>query len=733
MGKLIVVSNRLPVTVQFIDGNLECKLSTGGLATGLAKLMEQDDTVWVGWHGCSDTLDTDVLKLLHCKLREEKLEAIDLSTDEIRDYYNEVSNAVLWPTYHYQLERIPLDLTGWDSYQAVNQRFADRIIELYEEGDFIWVHDYHLQLVPALIRNALPHARIGFFLHIPFPSVDVFRVLPWREHILNGILGADVIGFHTYGYVCNFESSLLRVAGVETRANTVQHDGRVIKIGAFPLGVDLARISEVLALASSELADSVHRMKQETQIEKVMLAVDRMDYTKGLPRRLLALERLLRDNPDLRGKVVLIQIAAPSRDNVPAYENYRKNVERLIGQINGKYGMPGYQPIHYVSRGYSQDEIFSLYRLVDILLVTPLRDGMNLVAKEFVATRADLDGVLILSEFAGAASELGEALQVNPYDTSDMAAGMLTAIRMPREERTQRMKSLRNRVTQFDASGWARRFIDYLHAPVEADESYVFVRPSQLAEHVPRSERIVLMLDYDGTLFPIVRFPELARPDTPLIKLLKRMSMLDCFEIHILSGRPRETLEAWFPIAQLHLHAEHGAFSRSAGASEWSAVPSHSNAADWQPFVRSIMEEYCNNTPGSFIEDKAHSLVWHYRMADPVQGDNMAKMLRSHAREAFPPMGLEVLPSKRAIEVRQMGVNKGLVISRVLKDRKDEIYPIAIGDDVTDEDMFQLIPASGMTVMVGGQKSSATFRLRDPAEVRLFLEGLASLKQVMAV
>lgn len=724
MGKLIIASNRLPVTVKLIDGEFVLLPSTGGLATGLAGLLTSQESIWVGWHGCSDPLDADQEERLTAELRSRRLYSIHLSEADIQGYYNDVSNGALWPLYHYQTERMPLSLHGWHEYCQVNERFCEEIATQYQEGDDIWIHDYHLQLLPALLRERLPNARIGFFLHIPFPSSEIFRILPWRRQILEGLLGADVIGFHTHAYARHFKSALLRVLGIDAYADQIMVGGRSTKIGAFPLGIDVSQIALRADEAQCELASALKAMKSEGRAQHLMLAIDRLDYTKGLPRRLLALENLLENSPELRGEVVLVQIAAPSRDDVPAYESYRREVEGLVGRINGRFGMPGYQPIHYVSRSFSQDEILALYKHVDVMVVTPLRDGMNLVAKEFVATRDDLDSVLVLSEFAGAAAELGEAVHVNPYDIADSAAGMLTAIKMPADERKARMKALRERVVQFDASAWVQRFVAFLHDNVDDGKTVHHLQPTELIEHVPSRERKVLFLDYDGTLFPIVRMPQLAKPDGPLLSLLHLLTENDLYEVHIVSGRSSDVLDGWFLGNSIHLHAEHGALSRSAGQKTWTSAVAH--GSDWKGFVRSVLEDFTKNTPGSFIEEKIHSLAWHYRMSDPVHGERAANELKLHARETFAPMGLELVSGKRVIEVRHAGINKGIIVKRTMELHDVNDIAIAIGDDMTDEDMFSAVAPNGISVVVGDQPSKAKFRLRDPAAVRRFLELLVS-------
>lgn len=739
MPKLIILSNRLPVSVVKDGDQTRLQASAGGLASGLSSLLEEESTVWVGWHGGREQCS------IPCSARASEFEKmqllpVNLSEDEVKHYYDGISNATLWPLYHYLIDKLELELSGWESYTSANQKFADAVCDIYEEGDFIWVHDYHLQLVPKMIRSKLPHARIGFFLHIPFPNPDVFRILPWRDQILEGLLGADIIGFHTVTYSSNFQASVLRVLGIETFGGQIKQDGRDIRVEASPLGIDVQRIEAAHRDCETgkldEIRASLMNMRKQggfghdssTSLSTIFLAIDRMDYTKGIPRRLLAIERLFENFPDLQGKISFIQIAPPSRDTVPAYERYKETVDGMVGRINGKFGRPGYQAIHYFTRSYSQGELVELYRLVDVMLVTPLRDGMNLVAKEFIASRQDNDGVLVLSEFAGAAEELGEAILINPYDLDDSARGMVQAILMSADERTSRMKSLRQRVSHFDASTWARRFMDFLSTSTPEHPSLSFSNSPQLLELIPSGAKLKVFLDYDGTLFPIVRIPRLAKPDDALILLLAHLSKLENLEIHIVSGRSKETLSAWFGDLNIHLHAEHGALSKMAGTSDWTATSVHIDRIDWMPFVKQSLEAYCRNTPGSFIEEKQFSIVWHYRMCDPAHAENMSRSLRAHGRESFAPMGLEIVPAKKAVEIKVKGVNKGAIVRQHGRLTADEGFAIAIGDDVTDEDMFKALDHTGLSIAVGAQPSQASYRLRSPADVRLFLECIAQAR-----
>jgi trehalose 6-phosphate synthase/phosphatase len=428
----------------------------GGLATGLRPLHERGDSVWIGWAGDLTSVPRAARKRLARELQDRRIRPVELTRHESQAYYDGVCNGVLWPLFHYQIDRMPLLAAGWDVYRSINERFAQAVVREYREGEVIWIHDYHLLLLPGLLRNRLPDARIGFFLHIPFPSAEVFQVAPWRREIVAGLLGASLVGFHTAGYASHFEDAVRALTAFEVEPGRVIANGRPVRVGAYPMGVDAAWFT---AAAGTPAVQAEREQLGCTSHQQLLLGVDRLDYTKGIPRRLLAYEQLLRDNPDLRGRVRLIQVAVPSRDTVPCYQRFRQEIDEIVGRINGEHGTVDWAPIRYLHQSVSATQLVALYRAADVMLVTPLRDGMNLVAKEFIASRADGDGVLVLSEFAGAAAQLPEAVSVNPYAIEEMAAAIKTALTMDASERQRRMRALRARVANQDITWWASSFM----------------------------------------------------------------------------------------------------------------------------------------------------------------------------------------------------------------------------------------------------------------------------------
>ncbi|MBK9265888.1 MAG: bifunctional alpha,alpha-trehalose-phosphate synthase (UDP-forming)/trehalose-phosphatase [Polyangiaceae bacterium] len=721
MARILLVSNRLPITVKVEPDKLSVLRSPGGLATALKGPHERSGSLWIGWPGDVSRLGREQIAALEQQLATMRLVPLYLTASEVSHYYEGFSNGVLWPLFHYLLDRIKLDDRGadWESYRAINQRFADVVAAQYQPGDMIWVHDYQLCLLPAMLRRRLPHAKIGFFLHIPFPSSEVFRILPSRAAILEGLLGADLIGFHTFSYMRNFSTCLLRILGIEADIDRIPVGGREVRLGVFPIGVD-AKSFESLANAPEVRAEA-ETQTRSADGRKLILGIDRLDYTKGMPRRLLAIERFLEREPTWRGRVRYVQVAVPSREKIPAYEVLRQQVHDLVSRINGTYGTATDVPVHYLYRAFQERQIAAFYRSADVMLVTPLRDGMNLVAKEFVASRSDEDGVLILSEFAGAAIELDQALRINPYDMEQTAWAIKKAVTMPREERRIRMRALRERVSREDVHDWAQSFLDAL--------AQTRVRPGvpqrlgaegypALLDRVRTFERLVLLLDYDGTLVPFAPTPDEAAPDRALLELLARLSHRPQTEVHIISGRDRHTLERWFSGLSIGLHAEHGLWSRPEPGDDWrmlNEVPAH-----WKDRVLPTIEQFTRRTPGSLVEHKSASIAWHYRQADPEFGVFQAKELRLHLSEVLSNFPVHILPGDKVIEIKPQGVDKGQIVHRFFSNVSKTIL-LAIGDDRTDEDIFAALPEGSIAIHVGPNPSRAPYRLDDFREARAFL------------
>jgi len=462
----LVVANRLPVDLQTMpDGQKKWRASPGGLVTALEPFLRARRGAWVGWPGVPDEevepFEDGGLKVF----------PVGLSADELRDYYEGFSNGTLWPLYHDVVAPPVFKRKWWHAYVQVNQRFADATAKMCADGATVWVQDYQLQLVPRMLRELRPDVKIGFFLHIPFPPSELFMQLPWRRQIIDGLLGADLIGFHLPGGAQNFLYLTRRLLALETtrasvglrsRPGEVEIEGRRVRVGAFPISIDSARLDALARTpAVRQRAEEIRR--ELGHPHRVILGVDRLDYTKGIDLRLRALHELYAEGRITSENVVMVQLATPSRERVEHYQQMRSSIERQVGRINGEFGRVGHPAVHYLHTSVPRDELTSFYLAADVMAVTPVRDGMNLVSKEYVACRPDLGGVLVLSEFAGAAAELTAALLVNPHDTDGVKNALHRALTMDREEALRRMRSLRRQVMTYDVERWAQSFLGMLN------------------------------------------------------------------------------------------------------------------------------------------------------------------------------------------------------------------------------------------------------------------------------
>ncbi|MDX1765616.1 MAG: bifunctional alpha,alpha-trehalose-phosphate synthase (UDP-forming)/trehalose-phosphatase, partial [Candidatus Saccharimonadales bacterium] len=457
---LIIVSNRLPVSVSKVDGKLVYSQSSGGLATGLSSVAKAKDSLWIGWPGISleETTKNERLQITR-ELKKRGCNPVFLSKDQIENYYSGYSNGTLWPLFHYthdKVENIPIQ---WEAYKEVNQLFCDTVTKQINGSSTVWVHDYHLMKLPALLREQKPATKIGFFLHTPFPSYEIFRLLPERIEVIEGLMGADLIGFHTYDYVRHFNSTILRLLGYEESAGKILAGDRQISVEVYPIGIDYQKFSTYKPKPGKS---DIGSMKQFGSGMKTLLSFDRADYSKGIPERLAAFEHFLNKYPEYHKKVVLLVIVAPSRVDVEAYQNLQEEIDIKISHINGTYSTVDWAPISYIYRDLDFDEVVRAYKGSDVMLVTPLRDGMNLMAKEFIATKQNGNGVLILSELAGAASEMLEAVLVNPADKDMVAEAIYKALKMPASEQASRLNRLHERIAKYTVQKWAKDFVSDL-------------------------------------------------------------------------------------------------------------------------------------------------------------------------------------------------------------------------------------------------------------------------------
>jgi trehalose 6-phosphate synthase/phosphatase len=727
--RLVVVSNRLPLTAKRVSGRWRGERSSGGLVAAMAPLMERSDGLWLGWPG--DTLPGGPqgrARLMREWEERHGYVAVDIPPRVSRSFYEGYANDTLWPLLHGFPTRVVFAPESWPAYLDANERFADAVARHVRPADLVWAHDYQLMLVPELVRQRVPDARIGFFLHIPFPSSEVFRILPQREELLEGLLGADALAFQTHGHLHNFRRSLLQVLGLESEMDRVQVEGRSVALSALPIGiqpegwVDLLHRDRRVARRRAELESRHHG-------RKLIIAVDRLDYTKGIPERLRTYRRLLKSSPSWRGKVTMVQVAVPSRERVPAYAELRREVSELVGEVNGEFGTPEWQPVVYLRRSINRQELAALYAVADVAWVGPLRDGMNLVAKEYVACQLEGEGVLVLSEFAGAAQELGEALRINPYDEVGTAATIVRALEMDPEERADRMAALHARVRANDAVRWAERFTAQLRETTHAGGASLSAGraapdTSAILEAFRAAARRLLLLDYDGTLVDIQPRPQDAAPSAELMQLLRDVTSLPETVVAIVSGRSRSDIEGWFgSVPGLGLAVEHGALIREPGTNTWSELRGGMHPS-WKERVRPVLDQFTASAPGSLVEDKQYALAWHYRLVDPEFGRWLANELVTTLETQLAGTELAVIHGNKVVEVRYAWANKGEAAAHFAQRFRRAGFVMAVGDDRTDEDLFGRLPSSAWTIRVGTGTTVARFRLAGPPEVRRLLRSL---------
>jgi len=737
MGKTIIISNRLPVQLQISNGSITAIPSVGGLATGMKSVHSGGDSLWIGWSGLTDEeIPDELVSEIDKALAEHGSAKVKLTRKEVDGFYFGFSNRTIWPLFHYFLEYSEFELDYWNVYKSVNQKFADAILENATDEDTIWIHDYQLMLVPQMVRNQRPEISIGFFLHIPFPSYEIFRTLPWRAEILEGLLGSDLIGFHTYDYERHFLSSVRRLLGLEVSFNDIYLENRIIKVDSFPMGIDYKKFSTAAEehgkkkpQERSDLQQRLDKHKKSTPDGKFLLSIDRLDYSKGIAKRLNAFEYFLNKYPQYKEKVRLIILAVPSRSNVPQYQLLKKEVDELVGRINGEFATVNWTPIWYFYRSLPFDSLIDLYTSCDIAWLTPLRDGMNLVAKEYIATRTDKTGVLILSEMAGSANEMNESLLINPNNFEQIADTLYTAINMPIEEQQARNMELQNRLARYNVEKWANSFMNSLIEQKNRDTSNISKRMTPIIsdgilKKYAKAKKRLLFLDYDGTLAGFHNDPQKASPDLELYELLDKIHHQEHTEMYLVSGRDKETFTRWFLHKKYNMIVEHGVWISNKGAS-FRMLENVKN--DWMEKIRPVLESFVDRTPGSFIEEKNYSLAWHYRKTDPDFGNLRATELNTVLTSLIANDDLSVLNGNKVMEVKSSNVNKGRATVRVLgEDNYDFVF--AMGDDWTDEFMFQELPNDTITVKVGQQKTQAKFFVENTKKVRELLNRFAENK-----
>lgn len=732
--RTIIISNRLPVRIEKQNGELHVIPSEGGLATGLSSIFKEANNIWIGWPGYVPENEHEKNEIIK-KLKTLNLIPVFLTADELEGYYEGFSNEVLWPIFHYHPSFAVYDEWYWEMYESVNRKFKDIVVEkIITDQDEIWIHDYQLMLLPKLVRSSNAKIAIGYFQHIPFSSDELFRGIPWRDELLRGLLGADLIAFHTYNDAQHFLTACTHILGIPIQNNSLRNDGRSVYVEVFPMGIDYEKFHQLAQ--SEDIQRRASDIRTYYNHRKFILSIDRLDYSKGIIERLHAFELLLKTYPEFQNEVILYMLVVPSRDSVPKYKELHDEINRMVGQINAVYGNNEWTPISYFYNSYAINELSSLYVAADICLVTSLRDGMNLVCKEYIASKEKNDGVLILSEMTGASKELIGPILINPHSTRQICEALREAIKMPQTEQRNRMNDSLEIVKKFNVRHWVRLFFNRLREikSIQQHENSRRINTESIQFFLSQfhnSKKCLFFLDYDGTLIGFNNNANEATPTPDLYHILELLQSNPKNQIVIISGRPHNTLSDWFSSKKYYLVAEHGAWSNYPDFI-WRSKTHIST--HWKYPIKHIMTKFTNMTAGAAIEEKNYSLAWHYRKVQSGLGNQRAQELVDNLRYLLPHHGLQLLVGNKVIEVKNNELNKGRAAMEIVNDFKPD-FIFAIGDDATDEDMFLELPSDSITVKVGNRKSAARYYIETQEEVLQLIQqftqrGYQPIKQV---
>ncbi|XP_047476832.1 alpha,alpha-trehalose-phosphate synthase [UDP-forming]-like [Penaeus chinensis] len=744
---MVVVANRLPFTVQKnpVTGQMERKHCAGGLVTAVAPVVVETKGLWVGWSGQhqedgvveipeanpNDQSPTAGLKSWQVKPMMSQKTLFD-------NYYNGCCNATFWPLFHSMPDRAIFQQDKWEAYREVNEQFAKLTVEAVqslsksnpETIPLVWLHDYHLMMAANSIRDrcdklGLP-IKMAFFLHIPFPSWDIMRLFPWDDELLQGILGCDSVGFHVEDYCLNFIDCCQRRLGcrVDREQMLVEHNGRTVSVHPLPISIPYDRFVS--------LAEKAPQVVKNNEQEQLLLGVDRLDYTKGLVHRIRAFETLLQKHPEHIEHVTFLQVAVPSRTDVKEYQELKEDLDQLIGRINGRFSTPNWSPIRYIYGCVSQEQLAAFYRDSSVAVVTPLRDGMNLVAKEFVACQVSEPGVLMLSPFAGAGTSMHEALIVNPYETAEFAEVMHRALTMPKDERELRMQQLRHREREHDVNFWLQSFLKSVDCLADNNLTPGRLLPLReedfshfLASYVTESSRLALILDYDGTLAPIAPHPDLAQMPEETRRVLERLAHMPDVNVAILSGRSMQNVKSMIGIEGITYAGCHGfEILHPDGTLFMHPIP-HEYEVQLEQLKKQLQEEVCRD--GAWLEEKVSGITFHYREVP----EDKQQAIMSRAHELFLANGVKVYQSPMAYETRPpVTWDNGRAAIYLLRtlfglDWCDRVSTIFAGDDISDEDAMRALQGMAVTFRVTTSpnlRTAATYRLPNTDAVLTMLK-----------
>ncbi|MBA0868168.1 hypothetical protein Goshw_009834 [Gossypium schwendimanii] len=779
--RIIIVANQLPVKAKrgpdnkgwsfnWDDYSLLLQLKDG--------LPEEMEVLYVG----SLKIDVDINEqdeVSSVLLEKFKCVPAFLPPEIFNKFYHGFCKHHLWSLFHYMLPYSAnhggrFDRSLWEAYVAANKIFSQRVIEVINpEDDYIWIHDYHLMVLPTFLRRRFNRLRMGFFLHSPFPSSEIYRTLPVREEILKALLNSDLIGFHTFDYARHFLSCCSRMLGLEYQSKRgyigLEYYGRTIGIKIMPVGVHMEQIESALRVADKE--SRIHEFKQRFDGKTVLLGVDDMDVFKGVNLKLLAMEQMLKQHPKWQGRAVLVQITNPARGRGKDLEDTQAEIQASCKRINEMFGKPGYEPIVFIDRPISLTERVAYYTIAECVVVTAVRDGMNLTPYEYIACRQGVSepastsesngpkkSMLVVSEFIGCSPSLSGAIRVNPWNFEATAEAMNEAISMADAEKQLQHEKHYRYVSSHDVAFWSRSFFQDMERTckdhfrrrcwgiglsfgfrvVALDPNFRKLSIDHIESVYVRSKNRAILLDYDGTVMPQTSHNK--TPNAEVISIVNRLLGDTKNTVFVVSGRGKESLDKWFsPCKKLGIAAEHGYFMRWSSDDKWEVCGPNSEFG-WKQIAEPVMRLYTEATDGSSIETKESALVWHHRDADPSFGSSQAKEMLDHLESVLANEPVTVKSGQFIIDVKPQGVSKGVVAEKVFttmaESGKQADFVLCIGDDRSDEEMFEIISSaissgilssntSVFACTVGQKPSKAKYYLDDPAEVINMLEALA--------
>jgi len=717
--RIIIVAYRLPFKLARKKGENYAVQSSGGLVSAILSLSEKIDpgnhsSAKILWIGTGEK-QSGIEKIY----QNFELYPVEIPRKINEKYYGGFCNDTIWPLFHYFPSSTVYDKSYYDAFIAANDLFFQELRNVIKPGDFIWIHDYQLFLLPGMVRKNFPEANIGFFLHIPFPSYEVFRLLPykWRESIISGITGADVVGFQTNDYNQHFIKSVKRALGYKVERNFIEINNRLCKADSFPIGIDFDKFQQ--ACSSRKTIIQKNKLRKYLSDEKLIFSVDRLDYSKGFIFRLKAFERFLEKYPEWHFKVIFNMVVIPSRDKIKAYRELRREIEATVGRINGKYSTLTWTPLIYQYKSIPFNEMIAIYNLSDVGLITPLRDGMNLVAKEYVACQTEHHGMLVLSEMTGAAVELNEAILISPTDTEETSDAINMALCMPDEEKKTRILKMQNRLSRYNVFTWATDFFNQVEE-VRKNQKYMQVKfldkdsLNSLQIRYNDARNRLFLIDYDGTLTPIAKLPEMAVLNKKTKDVLRKMVSDKNNRVVIISGRKKEFMDEQFEDLNVVLVAEHGYFIKYP-ETDWKNTVEID--LSWKKKIIPVLDDYVDRCSGSMIEEKNASIVWHYRNVEEEIAslrinelkDDLSEILKSEPK-------LYMLEGNKVLEIKSLLYDKGTVASALINEGNYD-FIFASGDDSTDEDLFKVIPDHCFTVKVGSKPTNARFNVKDQSQI----------------